>query len=72
MFYSLGFDCVGMTLSTEADLINELELNNLAIAYSINMAAGLAKSGLEFIGKEKELSVAKKVFELALEVLNNV
>lgn len=72
MFNSLGFDCVGMTLSTEADLINELELNNLAIAYSINMAAGLARSGLEFIGKEKELSVAKKVFELALEVLNNV
>ena len=72
MFNSLGFDCVGMTLSTEADLINELEINNLAIACSINMAAGLAKSGLEFIGKEKELNVAKKVFELALEVLNNV
>lgn len=72
MFKSLGIDVVGMTLSTEADLINELEINSLAIAYSINMAAGLNSDGLEFIGKEKELSVAKKVFELSLEVLENV
>ena len=72
-FYkSIGCDVVGMTLSTEADLINELEIDNLAIAYSINMAAGLNKDGLEFIGKEKELNIAKKIFDLSLEVLKNV
>ena len=70
-YKAMGCDVVGMTLSTEADLINELEIPNLAICYSINMAAGLSSTGLEFIGDDEVNKISQTIVDSAIKVLLN-
>lgn len=67
-FSKLGFDVVGMTLATEAVLLKEIGIDNAAIAYSINWAAGLEEE-IAFVSKEDRVQLSIEIVERAEKAL---
>ena len=69
-FAMMGADVVGMTLATEATLLRELCIDNAAVAYSINWAAGLDAEGVSFLEDESIDRIADRILKIAVSALS--
>lgn len=67
-YNALGFDIVGMTLATEAVLLKEIGIDNAALAYSINWAAGLEED-VVFVSGEDRRQLSLEIIERAEKAL---
>ena len=67
-FSILGFDIVGMTLAQEAVLLKEAGIDNAAIAYSINWAAGLEED-VVFVSDEEIEKLSQEIIKRAEKAL---
>lgn len=67
-FSSLGLDVVGMTLASEAVLLKEAGIENAAVCYSINLAAGLEKE-VVFVSDEDIEKLSNEIIERAEKAL---
>ena len=70
-FRVLGADVVGMTLATEAELLAEQGIRNVAIAYSINWAAGLDAEGFSFLEDESIERIADSIISMSVSALSS-
>lgn len=68
-FAQLGCDIVGMTLATEAVLLKEMGIRFLALAYSINWAAGVKDAEFSFIGDQQIADLKAVMTQLCLKSL---
>lgn len=64
-----GFDVVGMTLAAEATLLAERKIPTLALAYSINWAAGV-KEAFTFISDEEIAHLKDDITQLCCSILS--
>lgn len=64
-----GFDVVGMTLAAEATLLAERKIPTLALAYSINWAAGV-KEAFAFISDEEIANLKDEITQLCCSILS--
>lgn len=69
-FRNLGADVVGMTLASEAVLLRELGIRHVAIAYSINWAAGLDEEGVSFLEDESIRRLSSRLLDISLAALS--
>lgn len=69
LFGQLGSDIVGMTLATEVGLLREKGIRTLALAYSINWAAGIEGANVCFISDERIAELRQHMTELCCKVL---
>ncbi len=69
-FARQGFDVVGMTLGAEATLLAEKKIATLALAYSINWAAGVGEGKLTFIGDERIEELKGAITQLCRSILS--
>jgi len=67
----IGGDIVGMTLATEVSLLREANISTLALAYSINWAAGIEHGHVTFITDEQIASLKGSMTELCCNVLQS-
>ncbi|MGE4454653.1 MAG: MTAP family purine nucleoside phosphorylase [Sphaerochaeta sp.] len=65
----IGGDTVGMTLATEVSLLREAQIATLALAYSINWAAGIDNGSVTFITDEQIAALKKRMTELCRNTL---
>ena len=61
-----------MTLNPEINLIHELSINALSVAFSVNWASGLDEEGLGFIEKESRDRLMRRVVSLSLGTLEAI
>ncbi len=69
-FARQGFDVVGMTLAGEATLLAERRIATLALAYSINWAAGVGEGKLSFIDGERIEELQRTITQLCRSILS--
>ncbi|MPM36274.1 S-methyl-5'-thioinosine phosphorylase [bioreactor metagenome] len=69
LYARLGCDVVGMTLSTEVSLLREAGIRTLALAYSINWAAGVEQANVSFIGDEQIAVLREEMTQLCCKTL---
>ena len=67
----IGGDTVGMTLATEVSLLREANISTLALAYSINWAAGIEHGLVTFITDKQIASLKGRMTELCRNVLQS-
>jgi purine nucleoside phosphorylase len=67
----IGGDMVGMTLATEVSLLREAGISTLALAYSINWAAGIEHGQVTFITDKQIASLKGRITELCRNVLQS-
>lgn len=67
----IGGDTVGMTLATEVSLLREANISTLALAYSINWAAGIEHGQVTFITDEQIVALKGRMTELCRNVLQS-
>ncbi len=66
---AIGADIVGMTLATEVALLREASISTLALAYSINWAAGIKQGEVAFIDNTTISSLKDRMTKLCRTVL---
>lgn len=71
LFEKWGVDYVGMTLSSEASLIREANIEFAAIAYSINWAAGKGEGKLTFLSEEKRREIVDTIYQVSISALTH-
>lgn len=69
MFAHMGCDVVGMTLATEVGLLAEAGIRTLALAYSINWAAGVEQANVSFIGDARIEALKEQMTQLCYKAL---
>jgi len=69
-FARQGFDVVGMTLAGEAALLAERKIETLALAYSINWAAGVEEGSISFIADEENERLKEQIIHLCRSILS--
>lgn len=69
-FARQGFDVVGMTLAGEAALLAERKIETLALAYSINWAAGVGEGSISFIADEEIERLKEQIIHLCRSILS--
>jgi len=69
LYGRLGCDVVGMTLATEVSLLKEADIRCLALAYSINWAAGVEQANVSFIGDEQIAVLKAEMTHLCCKAL---
>ena len=69
-FRNLGAAVVGMSLASEAVLLRELGIRHVAIAYSINWAAGLDEEGVSFLEDESIRRLSSRLLDISLAALS--
>lgn len=69
MFAQMGCDVVGMTLATEVALLAEAGIRTLALAYSINWAAGVEQANVSFIGDAEIAALKEQMIQLCCKAL---
>jgi purine nucleoside phosphorylase len=69
-FARQGFDVVGMTLAREATLLAERSIATLALAYSINWAAGVGEGRVTFIGDDQIEAMKVTITQLCRSILS--
>jgi len=69
-FARQGFDVVGMTLAGEAALLAERKIETLALAYSINWAAGVEEGSISFIADEEIERLKEQIIHLCRSILS--
>lgn len=69
-FARQGFDVVGMTLAGEAALLAERKIETLALAYSINWAAGVGEGSISFISDEEIETLKGEIIRLSRTILS--
>lgn len=67
-----GADIVGMTLNPEVNLLHELGLSVLSVAFSINWASGLDEEGLSFIEKESMKRLSDTLIDVSIKTLESI
>jgi purine nucleoside phosphorylase len=70
LFKTMGMDIVGMTLASEVSLLNEAKIPTLALAYSINWAAGVKGEAMAFIGEEQRAALGEQIPYLCRAILS--
>ncbi len=69
LYERLGCSVVGMTLATEVALLKEADIRTLALAYSINWAAGVEQVDMHFIADEDIAALKEEMTQLCCKVL---
>ncbi|MCK9549093.1 MAG: MTAP family purine nucleoside phosphorylase [Sphaerochaeta sp.] len=69
-FARQGFDVVGMTLASEATLLAERSIATLALAYSINWAAGVGEGRVTFIDDDQIEAMKVTITQLCRSILS--